>query len=295
MTNKQLKTIILLILIIGVAAAFLLITRKFAEMPEDDLSELGSSFNMDWAKNKLWDDGLAEVAHYNAERIVYGKVRHYDYVYVTVKETFNREFNVKTDDYVRTDLFDVIKVNKFASIRTENYPYHYLSSLFLKKNDPVQLYKFTNSSQEWCGNTFKRFDLENERYIYHYDSYFDDEGRGSRTFPADVLFEDQLSYTLRTLKFIDGAAFTARIVETQISNRATKPVIYQAKIGITKAKPGEIKDDSPAWKVSVELKDGKTNVYWFKDSYPNILLKMIAWDGRKLELDHQSRYAYWEK
>lgn len=87
-------------------------------------------FNSGWAENKLWDDGLAEVATYAAERTIYDKKRSFEYTLITVKEDFNQEFDVKTDDYQRQDLFPVIKVNAFCRISTDNYPYHYLTSSF---------------------------------------------------------------------------------------------------------------------------------------------------------------------
>ncbi|MEQ8241348.1 MAG: hypothetical protein RIA69_19190, partial [Cyclobacteriaceae bacterium] len=86
------------------------------EKSEVDLSQY---FEQNWAKKPLWDDGKAEVAKYSATRIVYGKQRTYDYTYILVKEVFNEEYQVKTDDYSRDDLFPVMKVNKFCSFETK--------------------------------------------------------------------------------------------------------------------------------------------------------------------------------
>jgi hypothetical protein len=123
-------------------------------------------FNLAWAGNKYWDDGLAEVATYAAERTVYGKKRSFDYTLITVKEDFNEQFNVKTDNYDRKDLFPVMKVNAFCRIPTDNYPYHYLSSAFFKREDATQIYKITISSQEWCGNTFKSLNHQGNKYLF---------------------------------------------------------------------------------------------------------------------------------
>jgi len=238
------------------------------------------------------------VAIYQAERMVYGKTRFYDYIYILVKETFNEEYQVKTDDYSRNDLFDVMKINKFARIKTEKYPYHYLSSLFLNRKDPVHLYKFTNSSQEWCGNTFKHFSQKNNQYEYDYDSYWDGEGRGSTTLPPGVLFEDQLSYTLRSLKFKIGASFDCRIVESQITNKATTPEIYDATIAVHKNEKKleglESYDPENIWEIQVILDNEKTNFYWISETYPNVMLKMTAWDGRELLLKQIYRDTYWQ-
>jgi hypothetical protein len=41
------------------------------------------------------------------------------------------------------------------------------------------------------------------------------------------------------------------------------------------------------------LDEDKLNTYWFSGKYPNELLKMIAWDGRMIELQDISRKSYW--
>ena len=104
-----------------------------------------------------WEQGTAEVAKYQAKRIIYQKPRDFEYTLILVKETFNKEFNVKTDDYQRDDLYDVMKVNKFARIPTDNYPYHYMTSVFFRRDQPATVHKLVNTSQEWCGTTAKYF------------------------------------------------------------------------------------------------------------------------------------------
>jgi hypothetical protein len=243
-------------------------------------------FNYDWAMDKIWEDGKAEVAHYNAEMVIYGKVRHFDNVFITVKEEFNEEWNVKTNDYKRSDLFSVMKVNKFARIETENYPYHYLTSLFFKREGPTELYKMTHTGQEWCGNTFKQFLLNNDHYEYDYNSYFDGSGDGEMQIDErNLLWEDQLSYALRALKFEDKLSFEYKVVESQLNTKVRKPTIYQAKFSVS--------EEPNNWKVEVQLDGEKVNGYLFEKDYPNILLKQTSWNGYNLQLDSVSRYQYW--
>ena len=113
-------------------------------------SPLAKYFNAEWANNPHWYDGLAEVATYQAQRTIYNKERNFEYTYVTVAEDFNKEFRVKTDDYNRKDLYKVMKVNAFCKIETDNYPYHFLTSMFFPFATPWSLDKMTNGSQEWC-------------------------------------------------------------------------------------------------------------------------------------------------
>ena len=248
-------------------------------------------FDQQWAMNKLWEDGLAEVATYEAERVIYKKVRHFEYTLITVKEEFNPQFNVKTDDYQRADNFPVMKVNQFSLIPTDQYPYHLLTSVFFRRDQPVALYKLTTSSQEWCGNTFKAILDDGTHYQQSYNSYWDGQGSGTRTLRHDALVEDALPYTLRALDFEAHPTFKATILDLQQTSQVTPPVYYDARITVADARPGDTPE--PAWLVTVKLAPDKENSYWFARQYPNVLLRQASWDGRTLKLKNQRRYAYW--
>ena len=257
------------------------------------LQAVQQHFDQQWAMRKLWEDGLAEVATYDAERTVYNKKRTFEYTLITVKEEFNQQFNVKTDDYQRADLFPVMKINQFCQIGTEQYPYHYLTSLFFRRDQPVALFKMTTSSQEWCGNTFKTIVDDGVNFEETYNSYWDKQGTGSRDLRRDVLLEDALPYSLRSLKFAQLPAFNLTVLKLQQTNQAPPPVYYQAHLRTTDAPPADAPE--PAWRVQVSLEQGKENVYWFAKNYPNLLLRQTTWDGRSLRLKATRRFAYWPK
>lgn len=248
-------------------------------------------FNTRWAENKFWDDGLAEVAIYAAERTIYDKKRSFEYTLITVKEDFNQEFDVKTDDYQRQDLFPVIKVNAFCRIPTDNYPYHYLTSSFYRRENPTQIHKITSSSQEWCGNTFKAISRQKNNYQYTFNSYWDKQGEGKYTLPGDILFEDQLPYTLRSLRFAENLTFTLPVAEFLQTTKANKPTIYQATFKVNPITQGA---SGNQWQVKVQLAPDKLNVYTFKKEYPHIMVSQQTWDGRSLQLQDVKRNAYWQ-
>ena len=250
-------------------------------------------FDQNWAMRKLWEDGLAEVATYDAERVIYKKKRTFKYTQITVKEEFNQQFNVKTDDYKRDDLFPVMKINQFCSIPADQYPYHYLTSLFFRRDQPVALFKMSSSSQEWCGNTFKSIIDDGVNFEMWFHSYWDGQGNNSRDLRRDVFLEDALPYTLRTLKFDGKPSFNLLVLDLQQTNKATPPVYYNAHLTTAEAPAADT--PAPAWRVAITLAPGKENVYWFAKSYPNILLRQTTWDGRTLRLKSQRRYAYWPK
>ena len=263
-------------------------TEQKAE--RDSYATIKPYFKTDWAMNKLWDDGLAEVAIYDAERVVYGNKREFEFVMITVKEDFNSEYNVKTDNYTRNDLFPVMKINQFSRIPTDNYPYHYLTSVFVHRQKPWQLHKQTTSSQEWCGNTFKAITAKGDYYNLYYNSYFDGQGEGNYKLQKELLFEDQLPYSLRALRFKDKATFSVPVSETQQTNKARQPEVYEATVTTTSATI----NGKAVWLVNVQLALNKVNQYWFSSEYPNTLIRQKTWDGRTLELKKISRYAYWQ-
>ena len=253
-------------------------------------SGYANNFNLNWAQNSLWDDGLAEVAIYDAERVIYNKPRQFEFALITVKEDFNKAYNVKTDDYQRKDLFPVIKVNEFARIPTDNYPYHFLTSIFFKRENPVTLHKLTSSSQEWCGTTFKAINAAGNSFKYSFNSYWDNQGTGKFKL-EEGLFEDQLPYTLRSLKFADNVTFKAPVYELQQTSKATKPQAKQATFVISQSQ-----NDLPeaAWLVTVTFESGKQSQYFFSKKAPNVLLRQKSYDGRLLQLKSIRRYAYWQ-
>ncbi|MER2997713.1 hypothetical protein [Pontibacter populi] len=256
---------------------------------KDSYATIKPYFKTDWAMNKLWDDGLAEVAIYDAERVVYGNNREFEFAMITVKEDFNREYNVKTDNYTRNDLFPVMKINQLCRIPTDNYPYHYMTSVFVNRQYPWDLHKLTTSSQEWCGNTFKSI-TRGRNFILNYSSYFDGQGEGTWQLSTELLFEDQLPYSLRALRFESKPTFNVTIAETQQTNKAAQPEEYNATITATEATI----EGKATWLVNVQLAPNKVNQYWFATAYPNTLIRQKTWDGRTLELKKISRYAYWQ-
>lgn len=250
-------------------------------------------FDEEWAMRKYWEDGLAEVATYDAERIIYKKKRLFEYTQITVKEEFNQQFNVKTDDYKRDDLFPVMKINQFCSIPADQYPYHYLTSLFFRRDQPVALYKMTTSSQEWCGNTFKSIIDDGVNFELWFHSYWDGQGTNSQDLRRDILLEDALPYSLRSLKFDQAQSFDLTILNLQQTNQSPPPIYYQAHLAAAEAPAADAPE--PAWRVAVLLAPGKENVYWFAKAYPNVLLRQTTWDGRNMRLKTTRRYAYWPK
>ena len=100
------------------------------------LKQVPDYLNEQWANNKLWYDGNAEVNIYKAKMNIYGKARSFEYAYVFVKEDFTPKYRVKADRYDEKGAYMVMKCNQFARVPTENYPYHFLTSVFTRWENP---------------------------------------------------------------------------------------------------------------------------------------------------------------
>ncbi len=278
-----------------VPAAKAEVTLEEVERPRAPIDDY---FNEGWAAAPVWDDGRAEVNTYAAHRVQYGKSRSYDAVLIVVKEDFNRKLYVKADPpFEGKPLLPVLKLNQIQNYLTENYPYHFLTSVFVQRYRPQRVVKLTNSSQEWCGNTFKELRAWGPKAELEYRSYFDGQGDGvqSLAMAAGDLFEDQLPVSLRALRFREGLRFRARLLPSLISNRVSPEEFQDAEIEIV----GTAVVPTPAgninaWKVSVRMPSGEST-YWIEQAPPNALVKFVASDGRDWLLKSRERRAYWQR
>jgi hypothetical protein len=250
-------------------------------------------FDPSWSTDPRWNDGLAEVAHYAAKRMQYGKARMFEAVLITVSEDFNRAHFAKAEPpYQKKNLLPVLKLNIVLQYDTENYPYSFLSSVFVDRQDPTAIVKLTNSSQEWCGNTFKELKTWGGGVWLIYHSYWDEEGDGAKALdwkPGD-LAEDQLPLALRGLRFAAGVEVKTRLLPSQISNRATRIELLPATIRV---QGQENVGPVATWKVAVNAGELK-QTYWMEAAAPHIMVKMVSSDGREFVLKKRSRRAYWK-
>lgn len=247
----------------------------------------------------IWDDGMAEVATYASKRVIYGVPRAYDYVMITVKEDLNRQFLTKTDSYDRSDLVTVLKVNLFARIPTTNYPYHFLTSLFVRRDAPELLVKATASSSEWCGNTFKNITNKDSAFAYTWDSYWDGEGVGSRQLENDAYLEDHLFVLLRCLKPPFQKPITMMLFPSITTSKAALGAPERATISATKdvLDPSVLDENSGYGRTECVRYDVTTATrrltYWIAMDGVRTLLRFEASDGRLMELSSCRRAAYW--
>src|SRR5688572_30221056 len=118
-----------------------------------------------WSDDPIWHDGLVEKAVYTASRVVYEKPRAYEAIFFTNKEQHDRRTWTKADK--SRDTVEVWKHNQVEVIPTPNYDYKYVTTAHLVVND-LTLTRLDCSSQEFCGTSFKQYQLtsDNKRHDY---------------------------------------------------------------------------------------------------------------------------------
>jgi hypothetical protein len=246
-----------------------------------------------FGRSPVWRDGKAEVAHYAATRTVYGKPRAHEAVLITVGEDLDTATYTKADPPYRTKtLIAALKLNVIATIPTENYPYHYMTSVFVEQADPTRLLKLAQSSQEWCGTTFKEVTGFASRPALRYHSYWGGQGDGEHELPlpAGTLLEDQLPVSLRALPFAAGFRRPVRLVRSLADTKANPPVVLDAVLAVEGPEAAPVV--GRAWKVTVSGK-GASLAYWMGEAAPHVLARFDGGDGRTLELKSVSRRTYW--
>lgn len=256
--------------------------------PAQPTPELPSLLINTFGEDALWDDGRAEVAHYRASRIIYGKARPHTVVLLTVAEDFTTEYYVKADwPHGQKPILPVIKQNFIAQIETDNYPYHFMTSTFFPRAKVGNAVKLSVTSTEWCGITHKEFQLWRDKPTMLYSSYWDGEGTGTRELPGDLsdFFEEELFFSLRALPFAEGLTATFWLYPTQTTIRAPEPKPVLAQLSVA--------DGNDGWQVVVQANDNRELRYRFAKTPPHLLQEFRHSDGRTMELERVERDAYW--
>ncbi len=252
-------------------------TKKEFDQRQIYFNESYAKFNVNWAKNDFWAKNNLDQHEYVCEQIIDQKNVKYNLLVQINKEKFNDQFNVKSKNLERPDLYEVVKYSTTQITATmPTIPVFSTHQYFLNTN-PLVLHKYQLNASTLEGNTSKSMFNTKSILTVNYDSYFDYEGIGKKVLPKDVLLEDQLPYSLRALLFSDTLKVKLNILENQTTVNVGDLRVYHATV--------EVKaQDETTWTVAVALDSNKTNTYVFQKAYPNTLMKMHTWDGRSMTL-----------
>jgi hypothetical protein len=249
-----------------------------------------------FAANPLWDDGRAEVDAYEATERRYGILRPFTAYHIVVKEDFSRTQLVKADPgHDPSDLVTVMKLNQVIHYQTGIYSYHQMASTFYARAT-MDLLKFSLTSFEWCGNSFKEFTRRDGRAELHVHTYWDGQADQTYDLPSgtDVVLYDQLPLWIRSLPQEAGTSRSLRLVPGQINSKGPRPEVEPAALRAVaeesvKAPAGTFK--TLRWELKVG--DRPPDVYQIGRSFPYLLVAWNKPDGGSYRLRWTQRLAYW--
>ncbi|MEA2711313.1 MAG: hypothetical protein QOF78_3914 [Phycisphaerales bacterium] len=246
-----------------------------------------------WSDDPIWHDGLVEKAVYTASRVVYDKPRAYEAIFFTNKEQHERNTLSKADK--SADTIEVWKHNQVEVIPTPNYDYKYVTTSHLVVNG-LTLTRLDCSSQEFCGTSFKQYQLtpDFKRHDYWSFSYMPETGRRSGVVddgPIKVVAQDSLPLWLRGFPFggrVEGLSI--RLLPSQKSNRPTPYEAVNARVKYA----GE---EGDAYKLELLIEDKLAGTYWMAKD-PERLHVMLKYrgagaDGQQYDLKSVERVNYW--
>lgn len=147
---------------------------------------------------KYWNQGKAELTHYDLSQARYGEMHKGDAVLIFVTEPFLSDKQVKYEGLGdRAAAIQVLKLNFTRKFNTGIYPYSLMTSVFTPVNfQDYRTLKVATSSQEWCGNLFMQLNYRNNQYEGQVRSYFQEEGDQNLSINTPWL-EDELWTRLR--------------------------------------------------------------------------------------------------
>jgi hypothetical protein len=237
--------------------------------------------------NSYWDGGKAEFNIYGAEIARYGIPRPSEVLHILVREPFDPKQLVKPDNPNQPGAIPVLKMNQILHVPTGLYVYQQMHSNFWWV-DNAQLLKFSLTSNDSCGNTFKQARREGDRLAYEYHTYWDGMADGTEnvTVPANSYFYDELPWLVRTIDFMakPSGAFEVQLAGTTINSKKDTIAFKPAKVSY--------KSTERTIEVAVEHAGG-TDRFILDQRFPHLLREWNAADGSKLKMKRSLKVDYW--
>jgi hypothetical protein len=236
--------------------------------------------------SSYWDGGKAEFNIYGAEIVRYGIPRASEVLHILVREPFDPKQLVKPEGSSRPDTIAVLKMNQILHVPTGLYVYQQMHSNFWRV-DNAQLLKFSLTSNDSCGNTFKQARREGDRLTYEYHTYWDGmaDGKENVTVPANGYFYDELPWLVRTIDFSKATGgFDVQLAGTTINSKKDAFDFKPAKISF--------KSTERTINVAVEHTGG-TDRFTLDYNFPHLLREWHAADGSHLKMKRSLKVPYW--
>ena len=237
--------------------------------------------------NSYWDGGKAEFNIYGAEISRYGIPRPCEVLHILVREPFDPKQLVKPDNPSQPGAIPVLKMNQILHVPTGLYVYQQMHANFWRV-DNTQLLKFSLTSNDSCGNTFKQARREGDQLAYEYHTYWDGmaDGKENVAVPANGYFYDELPLLVRTIDFMPKPTgeFEIQLAGPTINSKKDTFVFKPAKVSY--------KSTERTIEVAVEHAGG-TDRFVLDQRFPHLLREWNAADGSKMKMKRSLKVPYW--
>ncbi|HSV61904.1 MAG TPA: hypothetical protein VLH83_01050 [Chthoniobacterales bacterium] len=236
--------------------------------------------------NSYWGDGKAEFNIYDAQIVREGAPRPCEVLHIFVREAFDPKQLVKPNNVSQPDAVQVLRLNQILHVPMGLSVHQQMHSSFWRV-DNAQLLKFSLTSSDSIGNTYKEARRDNDQFAYEYHTYLDGMASARETvaLPANGYFYDELPWLVRTIDFQKPSTpFEVQLAGTAIHSNKDSFVFKPAKISF-KSTEREID-------VAVEHTAGTDHFILDRD-FPNLLRQWNAADGSRLNMKRSLKVAYW--
>ncbi|CAN5401349.1 hypothetical protein BH09SUM1_BH09SUM1_31170 [soil metagenome] len=233
-----------------------------------------------------WNDGQAEFALYDAERVIDAATVHHGALIVTAKETFSREtFARARFPYGQRPVISVVRQSIRASGGDGANPHFFASDVICNADALTKLLRLQSTVTDAMGVNSVDYQLWKEKPILQYSSFRDEIGNGSEYFSAasDAVFEEELPLLLRTVRFEDGLLCDFRLYPAQLTGTSKRRDPIAARVTATAVKDG--------WSLLIEAQDAREITFVFGSTPSHILSSASYSDGRSLKLKSIERRA----
>ncbi|MEO5719833.1 MAG: hypothetical protein ABIR29_14845 [Chthoniobacterales bacterium] len=246
-----------------------------------------AQFNSAFIENgSYWNDGKAEFDIYDAQIVRYGQPRQTEVLHILVREPMDLKQFVKPDDWQRPGTIQVLKMNQILQIPTGLYVYGQMHSNFWR-SDNGRLAKFSLTSNDSCGNTYKEARRGGEIFRYQWHTYWDGmaEGHENVRLPPNGIFYDELPLRVRTIDFSKPSGDFAIQLAPSIINSKKDKLVW---------KPAQVHFESTDRAIFVTVThDAGSDRFILDRDFPYLLRTWQSVDGSKLQLKRSLKVDYW--
>jgi hypothetical protein len=180
----------------------------------------------------------------------------------------------------------VLKLNQIIHAPVGLLVYQQMHSNFWRV-DNGQLFKFSLTSNDSCGNTFKEGRRAGDALTYEYRTYWDTmaEGKESIAIPANGWFCDELPWRVRTLDFRKPSGDAdVQLAQSSINSKKDSFAFKPAKILFT----------STEREISVNVQHASGADRFVLDREPpHLLREWTAAGGNHLKMKRNLKVDYW--